>query len=206
MKESENNKSTWALGISIVAILLCLLVFVLWAFDVYPRSVVSAESFISACVALLGVIVTMAVGWQIYNAIEIKEKVTEIDHLQQKLDGQEHRMEQMYYNSCRVIGYAMSTLADNQKDEVHAFRWIISSLKFSLLQDVPQDVDKMLFDMNSYVNAMPNSALTSKSALDEIYEHDRSIRNSSVYKIFASEYEKIFAEFVRKAKIDETAD
>ena len=46
--------------------------FSLWIFDVYPRSVVTAESFIGACVALLGVIVTIAVGSQIVNVMEVK--------------------------------------------------------------------------------------------------------------------------------------
>ena len=59
--KDQNRKSTWALCLSISAILLCLLVFALWAIEVIPRSVVSAESFIGACVALLGVIVTVAV-------------------------------------------------------------------------------------------------------------------------------------------------
>lgn len=68
--KDQNRKSIWALCLSIAAILLCLLVFALWALEVMPHSVVSAESFIGACVALLGVIVTVAVGWQIYNAIE----------------------------------------------------------------------------------------------------------------------------------------
>ena len=69
---NPTKKSTWALCLSIAAILLCLLVFALWAFEVMPHSVITPETFIGACVALLGVIVTMAVGWQIYNAIEMQ--------------------------------------------------------------------------------------------------------------------------------------
>ena len=70
--KDQNRNIIWALGISIVSMVLCLLVFALWIFEVIPRSVVSAESFIGACVAWVGVIVTVAVGWQIYNAIEMQ--------------------------------------------------------------------------------------------------------------------------------------
>lgn len=70
--KDQNRKSTWALCFSIAAILLCLLVFALWAFEVMPHSVVTVDSFIGACVALLGVIVTIAVGSQIVNVLEVK--------------------------------------------------------------------------------------------------------------------------------------
>ena len=69
---NPTKKSTWALCLSIAAILLCLIVFALWAFEVMPHSVITAETFIGACVALLGVIVTVAVGSQIVNVMEVK--------------------------------------------------------------------------------------------------------------------------------------
>ena len=69
---NQNKKSTWALCLSVAAILLCLIVFALWAFEVMPHSVVTVDSFIGACVAWLGVIVTIAVGAQIVNVMEVK--------------------------------------------------------------------------------------------------------------------------------------
>lgn len=82
--KDQDKKSTWALCLSIIAIVLCLLVFVLWIFEVMPHSVITAESFIGACVTLLGIIVTVAVGWQIYNAVEVKEKIQAIHSLEEK--------------------------------------------------------------------------------------------------------------------------
>lgn len=70
MKDTD-KKSTWALLISIVVLLLCLLVLTLWLFEVVPHSVITPDSFIGACVALLGMIVTMAVGSQIVNVMEL---------------------------------------------------------------------------------------------------------------------------------------
>lgn len=69
---SQDKKSTWAIVLSCVAIVLCLMVFVLWALDVMPQSVITPDTFIGACVALLGVIVTMAVGSQIVYVMEVK--------------------------------------------------------------------------------------------------------------------------------------
>ena len=58
---NPTKKSTWALCLSIAAILLCLLVFALWAFKMIPHSVITPDSFIGACVTLLGVIVTVEI-------------------------------------------------------------------------------------------------------------------------------------------------
>ena len=200
---NQNPKSTWAICLSIAAILLCLLVFALWAFDVYPCSVISVETFIGACVALLGVIVTMAVGWQIYNAIEMKEKIAEIDRLQQKLDGQEHRMQQMYCNASCAAGHAMAAVAENRKDYIDAFRWTLVSLKFSLWVDKPMDVSEMLSDLQRYQEKIPADSTYPKKFMDEILEHDKSIRACNAYNIFVSQYEKIFAEFLQKVKAEE---
>ena len=71
-EKNKDNKSNWAIGLSIVAIVLCLLALALWIFEAIPHSVILPESFIGACVALLGVIVTIAVGAQIVNVMEIR--------------------------------------------------------------------------------------------------------------------------------------
>ena len=203
MKEFGSRKATMSLVLSCVAIILCLLVFVLWAFEVMPRSVVTAESFIGACVALLGVIVMMAVGWQIYNAIEVKEKIAEIDRLQQQQEGQEHRMEQMYCNASCAVGHAMAAAAENRKDYVDAFRWTLVSLKFSLWMDNPMDISGVLTDLQRYQEKISTDSMYPKKFIDEISEHDKSIRASKVFDIFADRYEKTFAEFEQKVKAEE---
>lgn len=92
-KSNRNNTSTWAIVLSITAILLCILVFMLWIFEVIPHSDISSETFIGVCVTLLSIIVTIAVGWQIFNAIDMRqmmrqleEKQKDIDEAQRKLD------------------------------------------------------------------------------------------------------------------------
>lgn len=93
---NQTKKSTWALCLSIVAILLCLLVFALWAFEVIPHSEIIPETFIGACVALLGVIVTVAVGSQIVNVMEVKSAQRKYEEeLKVALEKIQHQQEQM---------------------------------------------------------------------------------------------------------------
>ena len=99
-ENNKDNKSNWAIGLSIVAIVLCLLVLALWVFEVIPHSVITLDSFIGACVSLLTVIVTLAVGSQIFNIVEVRsiiqehaQKQVEVDKLQNQLQNEIHRIE-----------------------------------------------------------------------------------------------------------------
>ena len=94
--KDQNRNFIWALGISIVSMVLCLLVFALWALEVIPHFVVTAESFIGACVALLGVIVTVAVGSQIVNVMEVKSAQRKYEEeLKEALEKIQYQQEQM---------------------------------------------------------------------------------------------------------------
>ncbi len=55
-------------------------------FDKISLSNISLESFIGIIATLIGVLVTFAVAWQIINAMEIKNKLAEIDGLKNKVD------------------------------------------------------------------------------------------------------------------------
>lgn len=44
-------------------------------------SIIDTNSFISSCIGLLSIIVVLAVGWQIYNAIDVKERLKQIQAL-----------------------------------------------------------------------------------------------------------------------------
>ncbi len=101
-EKNKEKKSTWALLISIVALLLCLLVLTLWVFEVIPHAVITPDSFIGACVSLLAVIVTIAVGSQIINVMEVKSAqrkyeeelktaLEKIQRQQEQIEEEQHR-------------------------------------------------------------------------------------------------------------------
>lgn len=160
------------------------------------------EGVIGIIVALLALIVTIILGWQIYTAIDIKEKIAAIDELQNKQNSQEHRMEQMYYNSCRVIGCAMSAFDIGNKT-AHSFRWLLSALAASLKMDNPVDVEKLLSDLQNQVKLMEPNIITEEKFMVEIKEFDKIIRESSSYSCIMSKYEEIFREFEQKVKVEQ---
>lgn len=158
------------------------------------------EGVIGIIVALLALIVTIILGWQIYTAIDIKEKIAAIDELQNKQNSQEHRMEQMYYNSCRVIGCAMAAFGHGQESAVHAFRWLLSALAYSLKMDKPADVEKLLSDLQHQVKLIKPDTIVEEKYINEINEFNKSIREERSYSCIASAYEVIYQEFEQKVK------
>lgn len=55
-------------------------------FFVKDNTIVDSSSYISVVVTLLAIIVTIVLGWQIYNVIDYKEKVAEIDLLKKNFE------------------------------------------------------------------------------------------------------------------------
>ena len=131
MKE-QNIKSNWALWLSVAAIVLCLLVFTLWAFEVMPSSVVTAESFIGACVALLGVIVTIAVGSQIVNVMEVrsaqKKYEEEFNTALEKIQQQQAQIEANRHENTHLHNCAFAVVMELNKDYAKACYYYMSAV------------------------------------------------------------------------------
>lgn len=187
----------------ILSIIACVAISVVVVYNICARGDIAmsiGEGAIGIIVALLALIVTIILGWQIYTAIDIKEKIAAIDELQNKQNSQEHRMEQMYYNSCRVIGCAMAAFGHGQESAVHAFRWLLSALAYSLKMDKPADVEKLLSDLQHQVKLIKPNTIVEEKYINEINEFNKSIREERSYSCIASAYEVIYQEFEQKVK------
>lgn len=70
----------------IVAIVLFLVEIALWIFNVISFSVIDAGTFISVSVAILAIIVTIVIGWQVVNILDFKKKQEELEFQQKKIN------------------------------------------------------------------------------------------------------------------------
>jgi hypothetical protein len=203
MNKQSNRKSTWALGLSIVAIVLCLLVLVLWAFDTYPRSVVTAETFIGACVTLLGVIVTVAVGWQIYNAIEMRQMMRQVEEKQKNIDEAQRKLEgEVRKNHEHSMHLHHMTLA-MQQEAAHRYApavfYYFGALYVGMGLNMP-------YDNNDYVWVHVKSCLAQlieetkipAQMYKDMEEVDKLIRASENYHWIRTLYEPLYAEYKSK--------
>lgn len=71
--------------LSFFALIVSIVTLVVIFIRVTPNSVIDLGTFIGVMTALIGISITFLVGYQIYNAIEIRQKLAEVDQLQEKL-------------------------------------------------------------------------------------------------------------------------
>ena len=90
-----NNKLTrWAFWLSLIAIVMSSAVIALWLFKAKTIAIIQLDTFIGVIVALMALLVTVVLGWQIYNAVEIKEKLISIKSLQDEQRKLKNELEQ----------------------------------------------------------------------------------------------------------------
>ena len=85
-----------------------------------PLSVITADSFIGACVALLGVIVTVAVGSQIVNVMEVKSAQRkyedELKTALEKIQQQQVQIEANRHENTHLHNCAFAVVMELNKD------------------------------------------------------------------------------------------
>lgn len=85
-KEGDIMKKTYlTIVFSIIALFVSLLVAILWFCQTKNTAVIDSGTYISVSVTVLAIIVAIVLGWHIYNVIDYKEKVTEIEELKKEL-------------------------------------------------------------------------------------------------------------------------
>ena len=203
MKDPKTQKSTWALCLSIVAILLCLLVFTLWAFDVYPRSIISAESFIGACVALLGVIVTMAVGWQIYNAIEMRQMIRQIEEKQALLDESQHKLDtkqdEQNKHTALVQHILIAEMRERDGKYAEAVYYYLGALYNAIdVQTQPDNIDLIFRRIPDCLAKLNGVTEVPAEMYQDILNIDAKIRASKHFNMFQTQYDQWHREYMLK--------
>lgn len=172
----------------------------LWCCNVGGFTVVSLDSFVGIIVALLAIIVTSAIGWQIYNGIEINERIKKLNTLEERLIRQDKTLKQQNNRSNHLISFIYGVEAKREKDYLEAFRYFMASLRCSMLLDKPINVDHLLKDLEKVNVVIKDGTMCEFERLNEIREYDIAIRKSYSYDIIKSRYERIYNIFCTKVK------
>lgn len=173
---------------------------VLWCCNVGGFTVVSLDSFVGVIVALLAIVVTLAVGWQIYNSIELNERIKNLNTLEERLIKQDKTLKQHNNKANHLITYIYGVEAKREKEYIEAFRYYMASLRCSMLLEKPINVDHLLNDLEKVTANIKDGTMCVFERLDEIKEYDIVIRKSYSYDIIKSRYERIYNDFCSKVK------
>ena len=191
------------MGLSIVAIVLCLLVFALWIFEVTPHSVITPDSFIGACVSLLAIIVTLAVGSQIVNVMEVKNAHRKLEEELKtaltKLQNQQKQMEDERHYNLHIHHCSIALLAETQGYYPNAIYYYFGALLNGLQMQEPLGNEN--FALEHIANCLKNCA--DKADIPEQWKqnlksNDKVICTLSNYHWIKEKYEPLRDEFFKK--------
>lgn len=200
------NKGISFVGVCAYAsLLLSVTMFILWASNVGGFSVVNLDSFVGVIVGLLAIIVTFAIGWQIYNVIEMNKKIEQLDEklkevqdLKAQLEEYQVKLDEQRHEACHFSHMGIAHLNFSRGDYLGAFRFYQSALSHSLQMDSLLN----LTNMAEYVLKAIESTSQSTKLLSRLYDNveriDKEIRQSKHFKIIQDSYDKAYSMYKKK--------
>ena len=217
-KTKKCNKGTCAFWFTLFALFMCLIVFGLWIFEAIPHSVVTPDSFIGACITLLSIIVTIAIGWQIFNVVEVKNtmkelkgKLERVDELHNELneeiqkvkDDAEDMMNIMYYLHAQML--SLHALSMHRFDMAFNNHLLALSYFMQLEEPDPLIANEILKDMESSINKIDQFTIDK----EKVKKADECIRKQRCFNWIENRYNNVMTKFfsvcVAFEKLDATS-
>jgi hypothetical protein len=197
----KNDKWCGAHLCAYFSLAISLALIALWCCNAGGLTVVSLDSFVGVIVALLAIIVTLAIAWQIYSSIELKNKIEELNKLKYKLNVQEEESKRQAFRLDSLVFGSLAEVDFNRRNYMSAFCYLMVSLKSAMLLDIPQNTETILNKMEYAV-----SQITSKVSLDverfgRIKSSNDVISKSKHYNMIKERYEKVYNDFISKVKL-----
>ena len=118
--------------ISIVALVVSIITLILFFFRVSPNSVVDSNTFISVLVAIIAISVTILVGYQIYNVMELKQSISEYDKLKEEMKETKSKIEYISIEQNEGFHIIQSRLYSNSINKIDSLLHCVYAIKYSL--------------------------------------------------------------------------
>ena len=171
--------------VAYLSLALSLTLTLLWCCNVGGFTAVTLDTFVGVIVMLLTIIVTLAIGWQIYNSLEINRKIEKLNNdiaevtcLKSQLQASESRITQVRNEAMHYTHMAIADMLFGKGDKVGAFRFYHSALLCSLKLESPRNVDQMLSGMSNSMIASPGAINLQGYFYDDVERVNAEIRNS----------------------------
>lgn len=208
-KQSFNKLAVCAIVISIIALLICFVTIGLWIFEVVPKSIVTIDAFMGVCATVMSVIVTIAIGWQIFNVVEVRntmryleDKQKKVDELHEKLEKKirylEYDFDEMKHHTLHLHAVTLALHVAIEKKYDEACYHFMVALTESVQLKKPLNVNEVLNYFQKYLGFITTTVLMSKDEMEEFREMDKIIRRSEQYRLFGSRYEEISGRYFAK--------
>ena len=196
-----------AIVLSVASILTVVAMIAMWMCESRKMCVVELNSFIGVIVALLAIIVTLVLGWQIFNIFELRQKMEEMNELKSQFDEQSEKIKKL---SLRVEHAMYLTWGDNEmsnKDYEFATYYYIKSLNYALAMDFTANIPKIknaLESCKGEMNKAKKKREISPLMMTEIKCADKEIRGYAAYRCMKDFYDDIYKNFIEHIIVDDS--
>lgn len=202
-------KEKISLLLSIISIVGVLSVWGLWLFGSMELSVVSLDTFVGVIVALLAIVFTVIIGFQIVNAIDMREKMSQLHKRQMEILENERQLAEndrlhvmeAYNLQAGISGEsAEAYLAKGQY--IEAFTFYHSALYYAILAGQKNQLNRVN-QLQAIVQLIKTGPVVNFPSLAQQIKTDtEGIRKTISYRNCLSEiYEQSMQSFWQKMQI-----
>lgn len=202
MKNKDSKRFSFAHICAYLSLAISVTMIVLWCCNAGGFKVVSLDSFVGVIVALLAIAVTLVLGWQIYNALELKTKIEELNIVKEDLNRQEKESKEENKRMNHLITVSLANIEINNKNYGLVFLYSIASLESAMSLDTPINIESVLARMELSVSQLKQGFILRSDDMKNIYFYDKNIRTKKLYDMIKTQYENIYNDFISKVKYD----
>ena len=180
-----------------------------WLFGSFKLCVISLDTFVGVIVALLAIVFTVVVGLQIVNAIEMRDKMAEIEKQQQKhieiegllMSSDQLRNKQIYSLQANIRGQSADLyIAKNQY--IEAFSSYHAALCYAIKAEQIGQLER-INQLRGIIQIITNKPIVDFSMIaQQIKQDTEDIRKTETYeKCLKPVYEQTMEEFWKKMSL-----
>lgn len=206
-------KTQSAFWFALIAFTISITMMILFFVKVSPNSVVDATTFIGVIAAFIGISVTLLIGYQIYNAVEIKNRLNEITALQSEIETIKQKtntQQNELYEAIHILQSRDPQLRNTYNPNV--FLHFLAAIPFSLSLPEKKDGYKFLLDeleedmmhivLPSFGSGTKDVFENGVKELKDLYkETDEEIRRHKNYILIKERYEDLMTKFDTRLSI-----
>lgn len=195
--------------LSLISLVGVLSIWGLWIFGSMKLSVVSLDTFVGVIVALLAIVFTVIVGLQIVNAIDMREKMSQLEKKQMELLENERQLAENdrlhvmeTYNLQAGINGESAESYFTKGLYVEAFAFYHAALHHAILANQKNQLNRVN-QLQSIVQLITTRPVVNFSSLAQQINADmEGIRKTTSYRNCLSEiYEQTMQAFWQKMKM-----
>lgn len=213
MKEeiNKNCRLNWSFWLSLLAFVISLVALAVFICKVEPYSVVTIDTYIGVIAGFIGLAVTLLIGYQIYNAFDLRQRIAAAETLKISLENQQQQLEMLNYEQSEGFEIIQARLFYKTPGMIlDAFLHFHSAIKYALSVDHKHEgYDWLLDELELYMTKITNGTFVDCmysedfqnkiEKLRNLYkENDSNIRNHPNYFYIRNKYEELMLKFEKR--------